>query len=115
MLSVAYRLQILSHSHDTRSNRKTHWQGLHILQISAQLMFSRQSDSLLYKKFNYRKTTEPFSTIFGSRSERASGHILLENGGGVNKNCGYQKQDKIKILIVCNSKSTELIFLQFTA
>ena len=26
--------------------------------------FSRQSNSLIYKKFNYRKTTEPFSTIF---------------------------------------------------
>ena len=38
--------------------------------------FSRKGNSLIYKKFNYRKTTEPFSTIFGPQIKRASGHIL---------------------------------------
>ena len=41
---------------------------------------SRQSNSLIYKEFNYRKTTEPISTIFGPQIETTPGHILLENG-----------------------------------
>ena len=36
--------------------------------------------TLIHKKFNYRKTTEPFSTIFGPHIERGSGHIFVENG-----------------------------------
>ena len=38
--------------------------------------FSHQSNSLIYKKLNYRKPTEAFSTIFGSRIDRALGHVL---------------------------------------
>ena len=43
--------------------------------------FSRQSNSLIYKKFNYRQTTEPFSTIFEPQIEGVSGLMLVENGG----------------------------------
>ena len=99
ILSAACRHQILSNSHDARST-KTPCQGLYVLQISAELVqqfrrfwnfswdcpfpvakFSRQSNSLIYKKFNYRKTTEPFSTIFEPQIESVSGHMLVENRG----------------------------------
>ena len=42
--------------------------------------FCHQSNSLIYEKCSYRKTTGPISTIFGPKMEEKSGHILLNNG-----------------------------------